>query len=185
MNIHAASGVAQSKKVRVRVLGRGTHSKSWLQSPNEPAYPRLEHWWMYSIHHKLAHCHFPSVPGRMGHPFHPLEADPSLTLRSQPSRLPLWLVLLLLLGGDIHPNPGPQTHPNIWVCDIWVCDICHKPITKRQVSVLCNYTKHWVHLKCTQITAKDHNKSWCCMLHNTPMASPQPTPTELHTNTTA
>ena len=32
-NIHAASDGAQDKKVRVRVLGRGTHSKNKLQSP--------------------------------------------------------------------------------------------------------------------------------------------------------
>ena len=32
-NIHAASDGAQDKKVRVRVLGRGTRSKNKLQSP--------------------------------------------------------------------------------------------------------------------------------------------------------
>ena len=37
-NIHAASDGAQDKKVRVRVLGRGTHSKNKLQSP-----PQADH----------------------------------------------------------------------------------------------------------------------------------------------
>ena len=34
-NIHAASDGAQNKKVRVRVLGRGTRSKNKLQSPSQ------------------------------------------------------------------------------------------------------------------------------------------------------
>ena len=34
-NIHAASDGAQDKKVRVRVLGRGTRSKNKLQSPHK------------------------------------------------------------------------------------------------------------------------------------------------------
>ena len=33
------------------------------------------------------------------------------------------MIRLLLLGGNIHPNPGPQTHK-------WVCDICLKLIIK-------------------------------------------------------
>ena len=39
-NIHAASDGAQDKKVRVRVLGRGTRSKNKLQSPpaSKPAF---------------------------------------------------------------------------------------------------------------------------------------------------
>ena len=27
--------------------------------------------------------------------------------------------------------------------------------------------KHWVHLKCSQITTKDYNNSWYCTLHST------------------
>ena len=30
-----------------------------------------------------------------------------------------WMIRLLLLRSDIHPNPEPQTHK-------WVCDICLK-----------------------------------------------------------
>ena len=70
------------------------------------------------------------------------------------------MIRLLLLGGDIHLNPGPQTH-------IWVSDICLKPITKHQTSVLCNYIHKAFNLKCSKITAKDYNNSWYCTLHST------------------
>ena len=39
-----------------------------------------------------------------------------------------WMIRMLLLGGDVHPNLGPKTHK-------WVCDICLKPITKHQTSI--------------------------------------------------
>ena len=38
-NIHAASDGAQDKKVRVRVLGRGTRSKNTLQPPPQADRP--------------------------------------------------------------------------------------------------------------------------------------------------
>ena len=70
------------------------------------------------------------------------------------------MIRLLLLGDNINSNFGPQTHK-------WVCDICLKPITKHQTFILCNYTKHWVHLKCSQITTKDYNNSCYCLFHST------------------
>ena len=70
------------------------------------------------------------------------------------------MIRLLLLGANIHPNPGPQTHK-------WVCDIRFKPIIKHQTSILCNYTKCWVHLKYFLITTKNYNNSWYCTLHST------------------
>ena len=76
------------------------------------------------------------------------------------SLLTNWMIRLLLFGGNIHPNPGPQTHK-------WVCDICLKPIIKHQASILCNYTKHWVHLKSSQIITRDYNKPLYCTFHCT------------------
>ena len=76
------------------------------------------------------------------------------------SLLTNWMIRLLLLESNMHPNPGPQTHK-------WVCDICLKPITKHQTSILCNYTKHWMHLKFSQITTKVYNYSCYCTLHST------------------
>ena len=70
------------------------------------------------------------------------------------------MIRLLLLGGDIYLNPGSQTHK-------WVYDISLKPVTKHQTSILCEYTKNKVHLKCSQITIKHYNKLWYCTLHNT------------------
>ena len=70
------------------------------------------------------------------------------------------MIRLLPPVGEIYSNPGPKTHKG-------VCDICLKPITKHQTSILCNYTKHWMHLNCSEITTKDYNNSWYCTLHST------------------
>ena len=58
-----------------------------------------------------------------------------------------------------YPNLGPKKYK-------WVCDICLKSITKHQTFILCSGTKHWVHLKCSQIT-KDYNNLWYCTLCST------------------
>ena len=157
-NFHAASGAAQIKKVRVQVLGRGLKN-IFL---NGPASSRLGHRWLIFNHCKLPHFCFLSNLYWVKLLLYPVRKDSSLASRDSQffSLLTNWMIRLLLLGGDIHPNPGPQTHK-------WVCDICLKPITKHQTSISCNYTKYWVHLKCFQITTKDYNNSWYCTLHRT------------------
>ena len=55
------------------------------------------------------------------------------------------MVKSLVIVGDIHFKPEPETHN-------WVGDICLKP------SLFCTHTKHWIHLKCKsqQTTSTSH-----------------------------
>ena len=65
---------------------------------------------------------------------------------------------MLSLKTGIYPKPGPQTHICVKTWTTNTYDICLKLITKHQISILCNYKKHWMHLKCSQIT-KDYRNS--------------------------
>ena len=157
---HAALSITQIKKVCVQVLGRGICFKSTFL--NESSSLRLGQWWLIVNHYKLAHFCFLSDLYQVELLLYPVRKDLFLASRDCQffSLHTNWMIRLLLLAGKIHPNPGLQTNK-------WVCDICLKPITKHQTSILCNYTKHWVHLKCSQITTKDYNYSWYCTLHST------------------
>ena len=73
---------------------------------------------------------------------------------------------MLLLVGDIHPNPETQTQK-------WVCDTCLKPIAKHQTSILCNYTKHWVHLKCSKLQQRT-TTTYGTFQHRTQMNTTSP-----------
>ena len=137
---HAASGIAQIKKIRVQIFGSGICSKSTFL--NESASLRLGHWWLIFNHYKSARFCFLFDLYWVNLLLYPVRKDSSLASRDSQyfSLLTNWMIRLLLLGGDIHSNPGLKTHK-------WACDICLKPITKHQTSILFNYTKHWVHLK--------------------------------------
>ena len=132
---HAPSGVTQIIKVRFQVLGRGICSKSTFL--NDSASSRLGYLWLVFNHCKLAHFCFLSDLYWDKLLLYPVRKDLFLTSRDSQSSslLTKWMIRLLLLGGEIHPNPGPQAPK-------WVCDICLKPITKHQTSILCYYTKH-------------------------------------------
>lgn len=84
----------------------------------------------------------------------------------QPARPASWLASLLKLAGDIEENPGPRGWDK---GEIWVCDICRGQINKRQISIKCykEDNEHWVHLKCSKTTVKEHRKEarWTCEQH--------------------
>ena len=105
-------------------------------------------------HYKLAHFCSLSDLYRVELLLYPLRKDSSLASRDSQFFSLLTLNDQIVASWGRHtPKPWkPQTHK-------WVCDICLKPITKHQTFILYNYTKHWVHLKCFQITAKDYNSS--------------------------
>ena len=68
----------------------------------------------------------------------------SLFLFSCPSLalLRLLILLLLLMSGNVHPNPGP----------IFLCSVCTGNVTWRGKSVQCCACSKWVHLKCSQLS---------------------------------
>ena len=67
----------------------------------------------------------------------------SLFLYSCPSLalLRLLILLLLLMSGNIHPNPGP----------IFPCSVCALNMTWKGKSVQCCACHKWVHLRCSQL----------------------------------
>ena len=87
---------------------------------------------------------------------------------------PLILIsLLLLIRGDIHPNPGPIDH----------CSVCSRRVIWGNRSVQRTNCSLWVHLSCSGLSFADFRKispghSWTC-----PMcpSSSQPLPPLSHT----
>ena len=83
----------------------------------------------------------------------------SLSLFSCPSlaRLCFLILLLLLMSGNVHPNPGP----------IFPYSACTGYVAWRDKSVQrCTYSK-WVHLRCSQLSLSkfrtlDSSHSWSC-----------------------
>ena len=63
---------------------------------------------------------------------------------SCPSRalLRFLILLLLLMSGNVHPNPGP----------ISPCSVCAGNVTWRGKSAQCCACSKWVHLKCSQLS---------------------------------
>ena len=68
----------------------------------------------------------------------------SLFLSSRPSLalLRLLILLLLLMSGNVHPNPG----------SIFPCSVCTGNVTWRGKSVQCCASSKWVHLRCSQLS---------------------------------
>ena len=63
---------------------------------------------------------------------------PTEPLTTEPDYDPL--VLLLVLVGDVHPNPGPSRYP---------CSVCFKNVISQGTSYLCTRCSSWVHSRCS------------------------------------
>ena len=73
------------------------------------------------------------------------------------ARLHLLIFLLLLMSGNVHPNPG----------SIFPCSVCAGNVTWRGKSVQCCTCSKWVHLKCSRLSpykfrTLDSSHSWSC-----------------------
>ena len=71
--------------------------------------------------------------------------------------LRLLILLLLLMSGNVHSNPGP----------IFPCSVCAGNVTWRGKSVQCCTCSKWVHLRCSQLSlsrfrALGSSHSWSC-----------------------
>ena len=71
--------------------------------------------------------------------------------------LRLLILFLLLMRGNIHPNPGP----------IFPCSVCAGNVTWRGKSVQCCTCFKWVHLRCSQLSLSNFrtlgsSHSWSC-----------------------
>ena len=80
-----------------------------------------------------------------------------------PLSCPTLALLLLLMSGNVHPNPGP----------IFPCSVCAGNVTWQGKSVLCCTCSKWVHLRRSQLSlskfrALGSSHSWSCLpCHNT------------------
>ena len=86
---------------------------------------------------------------------------PSLFFHLKPplylSYPPLIFILMLLISGDIHPNPGP----------IDPCSVCSRRVTWGNRSVQCTKCSLWVHFFCFGLFPTNFRKispghSWTC-----------------------
>ena len=59
--------------------------------------------------------------------------------------LRLLILLLFLMSGNAHPNPGP----------IFPCSVCTGNVTWRGKSVQCCACSKWVHLRCSQLSLSE------------------------------
>ena len=71
--------------------------------------------------------------------------------------LRLLICLLLLMSGNVHPNP----------CPIFPCSVCAGNVTWQGKSVQCCTCSKWVHLRCSQLSlsnfrALSSSHSWSC-----------------------
>ena len=95
---------------------------------------------------------------RAAHSFFKIGRLFSLFLFSCPSFALLRLLfLLLLMSGNVHPNPGP----------IFPCSVCAGNVTWRGKSVQCCTCFKWVHLRCSQLSLSKFrtlgsSHSWSC-----------------------
>ena len=58
-----------------------------------------------------------------------------------------YLVIALLLSGDISLNPGPVRFP---------CIGCTKLVKSNQMFLQCDFCDHWIHRKCTNPLMSEH-----------------------------
>ena len=80
----------------------------------------------------------------------------SIFLFSCPT-LALLRLLILLISGNVHSNPGP----------IFPCSVCAGNVTRQGKSVQCCTCSKWVHLRCSQLSlsnfrALGSSHSWSC-----------------------
>ena len=88
----------------------------------------------------------------------------------------LILISMLLISGDIHPNPGP----------IDPCSVCSRRVTWGNRSIQCTGCSLWVHLSCSGLSPADFRKippghSWTCPM--CPSSSQPPLPLTLQSRT--
>jgi len=62
----------------------------------------------------------------------------------------LVLCCLLLVCGDISPNPGPSNVK-------YQCTVCRKPVLHCHKGIECSRCVRWTHARCAQVSNEDYN----------------------------
>ena len=89
----------------------------------------------------------------------------------------LFILLLLLMSGNVHPNP----------CPVFPCSVCAANVTWRGRLVQCCTWSNWVHLKClllsfSRFRTLGSSHSWSCLPCCVPAFFGDPTPTSTVTS---
>ena len=84
-------------------------------------------------------CCSPNDRSRAAHSFFKIGRLSSLFYCFSFARLRLFILLLLLMSGNVHLNPGP----------IFPCSMCAGNVIWRSKSVQCCTCSKWVHLRCS------------------------------------
>ncbi len=73
----------------------------------------------------------------------------------------LYFLVILVLSGDIQPNPGPIFHK-------YPCGKCNCPIKTNQAGIMCEVCYAWHNCKCVCIDESEYHRlqlsdeAWCC-----------------------
>ena len=77
-----------------------------------------------------------------------------------------WLpVCLLLLSGDVDPNPGPVLRQAQWK---YPCGVCSRAMRSNQKGIFCEVCLQWLHTKSINLSNADYDRlsssdeGWCC-----------------------
>ena len=92
--------------------------------------------------------------------------------------LRLLILLLLLMSGNVHLNPGP----------IFPCSVCAENVTWRGKSVQCCTCSKWVHLRCSQLSLANFRAlgschSWSCPPCRNTVTPPSSDSSDTYTST--
>ena len=78
-------------------------------------------------------------------------------------RLVRFNCLLLLLCGDILPNPGPPPR--------YPCGVCWRAVRPSDKALLCDNCDKWFHVECTRVSSEEYDHystldqfDWSCLL---------------------
>lgn len=69
-----------------------------------------------------------------------------------------YLILSLLLSGDIHSNPGPASKPKSSKLPKYTCVYCEKGVRSNSRAVSCDNCDQWVHIACANISKEGYDE---------------------------
>ena len=84
----------------------------------------------------------------------------SILLKNSTKNNRYWILILILLSGDVELNPGPTKYP---------CGICQKACRWGQNAIACDSCGEWYHTSCAFLSNKHYkilansSLSWCCL----------------------
>ena len=80
-----------------------------------------------------------------------------------------FLLLTILLSGDIQQNPGPNPFP---------CTSCGKAVTNNDKAIMCDSCENWCHISCDRISETEYRSfqtnsalTWQCLNCRVPLFS--------------